>query len=455
MILVAKDQGFRYKMELPMKPISNVFEELETRGIIYQVTDPQLRGILDQGFEKPVTVYVGFDPTADSLHIGHLMGLVMLRRLQIAGHRPIAIVGGATGMIGDPSGKSQERQLLDQAQIEKNVKGITRVVQKFLSFEGPNAALLLDNYTWFKEMNMIQFLRDVGKHFTVNYMVAKESVRARLEDREHGLSYTEFTYMLLQAYDFYALNQRYGCSVQMGGADQWGNITAGSELIRRMNAHQGQEAESVYGLTWPLITKADGTKFGKSESGAVWLTADRTSPYQFYQFLIRTPDEEVVKLLLYFTFLSVEEIRGLEDSLKIAPEKRLAQAVLARELTTLVHGELEYQKAVKASEALFSQEIGQLDAQSLLEVLADAPSTTCQRSELDGVLMLLDLLVKTGLCGSKGEAKKDIQGGGIYLNNLRMSDIGFKLSTEHLIGGQYLVLRKGKKNHHLVAFHSG
>ena len=439
-------------MGLLMKPISKVFEDLEARGIVYQVTDPELRAILDQGSAKPITLYVGFDPTADSLHIGSLMGLVTLRRLQIAGHRPIAIVGGATGMIGDPSGKSKERQLLDQAQIEKNVKGITRVVQKFLSFEGPNAALLLDNYSWFKEMNMIQFLRDVGKHFTVNYMVAKESVRARLEDREHGLSYTEFTYMLLQAYDFYVLNQKYGCSVQMGGADQWGNITAGNELIRRMNAQQGHEAVPVYGLTWPLVTKADGTKFGKTESGAVWLTADRTSPYQFYQFLIRTSDEEVIKLLNYFTFLSVDQIRELEHSLKTAPEKRLAQAALARELTILVHGEPEYQKAVKASEALFSQEIGQLDAQSLLEVFADAPSTPCQRSELNAGLMLLDLLVKTGLCSSKGEAKKDIQGGGIYLNNLRMSDMGFKPGVEHLIGGRYLVLRKGKKNHHLVVF---
>jgi tyrosyl-tRNA synthetase len=452
LISIAKAEAFRYIMGLLMKPISKVFEDLEARGIVYQVTDPELRAILDQGSAKPITLYVGFDPTADSLHIGSLMGLVTLRRLQMAGHRPIAVVGGATGMIGDPSGKSQERQLLDQAQIEKNVKGITRVVQKFLSFEGPHAALLLDNYSWFKEMNMIQFLRDVGKHFTVNYMVAKESVRARLEDREHGLSYTEFTYMLLQAYDFYVLNQKYGCSVQMGGADQWGNITAGNELIRRMNAQQGREAEPVYGLTWPLVTKADGTKFGKTESGAVWLTADRTSPYQFYQFFIRTSDEEVIKLLKYFTFLSVEQIQELEHSLKTSPEKRLAQAALAREVTILVHGEQEYQKAVKASEALFSQEIGQLDAQSLLEVLADAPSTPCQRSELNAGLMLLDLLVKTGLCSSKGEAKKDIQGGGIYLNNLRMSDMGFKLGVEHLIGGRYLVLRKGKKNHHLVSF---
>lgn len=434
-----------------MKPISKVFEDLEARGIVYQVTDPQLKNILDQGAEKPVTVYVGFDPTADSLHIGSLMGLVTLKRLQMAGHRPIAIVGGATGMIGDPSGKSQERQLLDQEQIARNVKGITRVVQKFLSFEGPNAAVLLDNYSWFKEMNMIQFLRDVGKHFTVNYMVAKESVRARLEDREHGLSYTEFTYMLLQAYDFYILNQKYGCNVQMGGADQWGNITAGNELIRRMHAQRGEESQQVFGLTWPLVTKADGTKFGKTESGAVWLTSDRTSPYQFFQFLIRTSDEEVIKLLKYFTFLSVEQIQELEQSLKTTPEKRLAQAALARELTVLVHGELEYQKAVKASEALFSHEIGQLDAQTLLEVFADAPSTVCQGSDLSQ-MTLLDLLVRTGLCSSKGEAKKDIQGGGIYMNNLRMSDIAFKFSSEHLIGGQYLVLRKGKKNHHLVVF---
>jgi tyrosyl-tRNA synthetase len=425
------------------------YEELEARGIVYQVTDPELRDRLNG---QRMTVYVGIDPTADSLHIGHLMGILTLRRFQMAGHRVIALVGGATGLIGDPSGKSQERNLLDLSQIHRNVEGISKVVSRFLDFSGSNPAVLVNNLDWFSQINVLEFLRDVGKHFTINYMTAKDSVRSRLEDREHGLSYTEFSYMLLQGYDFQKLHQDFGCQLQLGGADQWGNMTAGTEFIRRKAAAEDRASETIFALTWPLLTKADGTKFGKTESGAVWLTADRTSPYQFYQFLIRTSDDEVMRLLKYLTFLSVSAIGELEQSLKSEPEKREAQSALARELTTLVHGEAEYLKAKVASEALFSQGIGQLDAKTLLEVFAEAPSTDCSWSEAETGLSVIDLLVRTGLSGSKGEAKKDILGGGIYVNNLRVTDVVAQVGLTDLIDRAYLVLRKGKKNQHLVAF---
>lgn len=427
-----------------------LYDDLEARGIVYQTTDPKIRDLLNN---QSITAYVGFDPTSDSLHIGSLMGLMTLRRLQLAGHRPIAVVGGATGLIGDPSGKSQERQLLDKERIEHNIRGISKVISRFLDFEkGPRPAILLNNLDWLGKMSFLDFLRDVGKHFTINYMVAKESVRARLEDREHGISYTEFSYMLLQGYDFAHLHQSQGCTFQMGGADQWGNITAGIEYIRRTAAAEGKTAESAYGLTWPLVTKSDGTKFGKTESGAVWLSADKTSPYQFYQFLIRVGDAEVIQLLKYFTFLPLEQIQELENSLKTQPEKRLAQAALAKELTLLVHGEAEYLKAKNASEALFSQDIGKLDSQTLLEVFADAPSTPCTQSEIQAGLSLIELLVRTGLSTSKGEARKDIQAGGIYVNNVRISEVQAILNSQHLIDQRYIVLRKGKKNQHLVSF---
>ncbi len=430
-------------------PQKGFYEELEARGIVYQVTGPELR---DQLAQRSMTVYCGIDPTADSLHIGHLMGLVTMRRFQLAGHRVIAVVGGATGLIGDPSGKSQERNLLDREKIDHNVRGISKVVSRFLDWDGSHPALLVNNISWYEGMNILDFLRDVGKHFTINYMIAKDSVKSRLEDREHGLSYTEFSYMLLQGYDFYYLNREYQCHLQIGGADQWGNITAGTEMIRRHGASTGKVAESVWGLTWPLLTKSDGTKFGKSESGAVWLTADKTSPYQFYQFLVRTPDADVMSLIKYLTFLEMSEIERLETSLKTQPEKREAQNALARELTTLVHGEAEYFKAKAAAEALFSQELSALDAKTLLEVFADAPSTDCEFAEAEKGVAVVDLLVRTRLSSSKGEARKDIQGGGVYVNNLRITDPVAHVGLAQLIDRCYLVLRKGKKNHHLVAF---
>jgi len=380
--------------------------------------------------------------------------MITMRRFQLAGHRVIAVVGGATGLIGDPSGKSQERNLLDREKIEHNVRGISKVVSRFLEFDGSNPALLANNISWYDGMSVLDFLRDVGKHFTVNYMISKDSVRSRLEDREHGLSYTEFSYMLLQGYDFYYLNRENQCRLQVGGADQWGNITAGTEMIRRHGALTGRSAEQVWGLTWPLLTKSDGTKFGKSESGAVWLTADQTSPYQFYQFLVRTSDADVISLLKYLTFLDLSEIERLEFSLKSHPEKREAQNSLARELTVLVHGEAEYLKARAAADALFGQDLGTLDAKTLLEVFADAPSTDCELAEVEKGVSVVDLLVRTKLSSSKGEARKDIQGGGVYVNNVRTTDPAAQVTFSQLIDRTYLVLRKGKKNHHLVAFRS-
>ena len=435
---------------------SSLYQDLEARGLLKQVTDPELGTVLGR---EPLTLYAGFDPTSDSLHVGSLLPLLMLRRFQLAGHRAIAVVGGATGMIGDPSGKSAERTLLGFEQLEANLKGITAVISRFLELDGPNPALVVNNADWFKGVSYLEFLRDVGKHFTVNHMIAKESVRARLEDRDHGISYTEFSYMLLQAYDFHVLNQKQRCRLQIGGSDQWGNITAGIELIRRMRAantpgssHPISQGD-VFGLTHPLVTKADGSKFGKSESGTVWLDADKTSPYQFYQFLVQSSDADVMNYLRYFTFLPLSEIARLEETLKTQPEKREAQLVLARELTRLVHGNAELERAERATHALFGTEIRELDAPTLLQIFSGAPSTQKSNDTLSqGGFPLIDALVETGLCASKGAARKEITAGGIYLNNSRISDAGALIQSSDLIAGHYMVLRKGKKTYHLLAF---
>ncbi|MFL5813183.1 MAG: tyrosine--tRNA ligase [Bdellovibrionia bacterium] len=426
-----------------------LFAELEARGIVKQVTDPALSKALEQG---PMTLYCGFDPTSDSLHVGSLLPLMTLRRFQKAGHKVIAVVGGATGMIGDPSGKSQERNLLTEETIQKNVAGIRNVISKFLDFTGQNSATLANNGDWFKNLSFIDFLRDIGKHFTVNHMVAKESVRARLEDREHGISYTEFSYMLLQAYDFYVLSEKEGCRLQIGGSDQWGNITAGTDLIRRMRAARGEENIEAFGLTHPLVTKADGTKFGKSESGTVWLDPSRTSPYEFYQFFIQTADADVITYLKYFTFLSLDEIARLEEQTRTAPEKREAQQTLAREMTRLVHGDAELKRAEAATQALFGSAIKDLDERTLLDVMKGAPSTQKQLPEAGAPL--IDLLVESGLCQSKGAARKDVTAGGIYINNERITDPAVMITQKDLIAGGYIVLRKGKKTYHLLAFKS-
>jgi tyrosyl-tRNA synthetase len=426
----------------------SLFQDLQFRGIVKQVTDPELEQSLAAG---PMTLYCGFDPTADSLHVGSLLPLLTLRRFQLAGHKVIALVGGATGMVGDPSFKAQERPLLTEEQLQRNVAGITKSISGILSFDGPTAAVVVNNYDWFKGVTYLAFLRDVGKHFTVNHMIAKESVRARLEDREHGISYTEFSYMLLQAYDFYRLHKDRGCAMQLGGSDQWGNITAGIELTRRMEAAEGRAQPKLFGLTLPLVMKSDGTKFGKSEQGTVWLDAARTSPYRLYQFFVQSADADVVTYLKYFTLLSHDEIRALEESLQKEPEKRAAQIALAREVTRIVHGDAEVTRAENATQALFGTSIRDLDERTLLDVMSDAPSTQKESAAL-GAYTLIDALVDSGLCASKGAARKDIAAGGVYVNNDRVNDVAATIKSTDLIGGAHVVLRKGKKNYHLLRF---
>lgn len=434
-------------------------KDLQDRDLIHQCTDKEgLQKALGEG--TPITAYIGFDPTAESLHVGSLLPVMNLIRFAKAGHKPLALVGGATGMIGDPSGKSQERSLLDEAALKQNVAGITEQLKLIFQNAGVTGKVeVCNNWDWFKGVSYIDFLRDTGKHFTVNMMMGKESVRARLEDREHGISYTEFSYMLLQAYDYWHLYSQKGCALQMGGSDQWGNITAGVDLIRRMNhslAEKGSKATKpeTYGLTFPLVTKADGSKFGKSEKGNVWLSATRTSPYEFYQFFMRTEDADVIRYLKTFTFLDAEEIAKLDQATKQSPEKRTAQKRLAEEVTALVHGKAETEKAAQASEALFSGgDVTNLTADQLQASLADAPKSTKQKSDLSGYgISIIDLLIETGLSQSKGSARKDITGGGIYLNDVKVRDIGYNVRRNDLIDGKLIILRKGKKNYHLVTF---
>ena len=440
-----------------------IFSDLEARGLVKQSTDPDLPQVLAR---EPLTLYAGFDPTADSLHVGHMLPLITLRRFQLAGHRVIAVMGGATGMIGDPSGRAAERTLMTPDQIDHNVAGIRKIVERFLDLSDPSKGLIVNNADFFKGLTFIDFLRDVGKHFTINHMLAKESVRSRLEDREHGISFTEFSYMLLQAFDFYSLNSKESCRLQIGGSDQWGNITAGIELIRRMRAQAHAEGTGtggrhpisqgeVYGLTLPLVLKSDGTKFGKSESGAVWLTEELTSAYQLYQFFVQTPDSDVGTYLRYFTFLPVPEIERLEAAVKTAPEKREAQTSLAREMVKIIHGEESLTRSEAASKALFGTEIKNLDARTLADVFAGAPVTEKARSALASPgWPLIDALVESGLCASKGASRKEVQGGGVYVNNERTSDPAMALLESHLIAGGSLVLRRGKKTYHLVKFTS-
>jgi tyrosyl-tRNA synthetase len=433
-----------------------LFDELKDRGILYQVTDESLKNHLNS---KPITLYCGFDPTSDSLHVGSLFPLITLRRFQLAGHRPIVVLGGATGMIGDPSGKSQERNLQTEEQVAKNLAGIQSVASRFLDFEGnQNSAIMVNNQDFYSGMNVLTFLREVGKHFTVNSMIQKDSVRSRMEDRDHGISYTEFSYMLLQAYDYYCLHQKLGCTLQIGASDQWGNITAGTELIRRKIAHTHGIEESqegfapAYGMTHPLITRPDGVKFGKTEKGAVWLSADKTSPYQFYQFFVSSPDSAVITWLKFLTFLPLSQISELEEKVRSEPEKKAAQLALARELTLMVHGPDALDRALAATEALFGTAITTLDAQTLSEIFADAPTSCFSFKRIEEGFPLVDLLAETGLFQSKGAARKEIPAGGVYLNNERVTDALSKVEKSNLIAGQALVLRKGKKNYHLVRF---
>ena len=422
---------------------ANVYDELEWRGLINQTTAPELREVL--GKEK-LTCYIGFDPSADSLHVGSLLQILLLVRMQRAGHRPIALLGGATGMIGDPSGKSEERNLLDTERVEHNLAGIRAQLEKFIdTSEGASQAKILNNLDWLGKLSFLSFLRDTGKSFSVNAMMDKDSVRTRLTEREQGISYTEFSYMLLQAYDFLYLFEHHGCNLQLGGSDQWGNVTAGVDLIRR------QRSGRAFGITSPLLTTADGKKLGKTEKGAVWLDARRTSPYQFYQYWVRTDDADVIKLLKMLTMRSREEIASLEQRLAEAPHLREAQRTLAEDMTTLVHGADATSEAVKASTALFGKSIAELQEGTLLEVMAEAPSAEEPFASFEGEgAELVELLARVGLCKSKGAARKDVAGGGIYVNNERVQEPSYRLRTTDALAGRYVVLRKGKKNFFLV-----
>ena len=413
---------------------AEVFAEFRWRGLIAQSTD---EAALIAAFDKgPLTAYIGFDPTAPSLHVGNLVVLLVLRRLQLAGHRPIALVGGATGLVGDPSGRSSERTLNDEELVETWVARIRLQLERFLSFDdSPTGALVTNNYDWTKDISALEFLRDIGKHFSVNQMLAKDSVSARLEGG--GISYTEFSYQVLQSLDFLELYRRHNCVLQMGGSDQWGNITAGLDLIRRVD--QG----SAHALTVPLMTKADGGKFGKTASGTIWLDPEMTSPYAFYQNWISTDDRDVVPYLKILTFLSETEISELAAQVESAPERREAQKALARELTTLVHGADQYQRVEAASKALFGQgELRDLDGATLAGALAEVPRASVPAGELPA---MIDLMAMTGIVDSKSAARRAIREGGAYLNNVKITDEAFVPSVADLVGARFLVLRRGKR----------
>ncbi len=425
--------------------MAHLVEDLRFRGLIHQTTDPRLEDRLDN---DRLTAYSGFDPTADSLHVGHLLQVCNLRRLQLAGHRPIALAGGGTGFVGDPGGKSEERSLLSEEVLQANLVGIHAQLARFIDFGGSadeHGALLVNNADWLGPLSLFEFLRDVGKHFTVNQMVAKDSVKSRLDRADQGISYTEFSYMLLQAYDFLHLFDAFGCRLQLGGSDQWGNITMGIDLVRKVRQ------EEVWGLTTPLVLKADGTKFGKTEAGTVWLDPGRTSPYQLYQFFLRSEDTVVGSYLRYFTFLPHERIVELDEATAQHPERREAQRELARQVSELVHGPVETARAESAAEALFGGQVGDLDERTLLDVFAEAPSTPVDRSRLDdGRLTLVDLLHETGLEPSRSRARATVLGGGAYVNNRREVELDRALGADDLVAGRYVVLRKGKKDYHLV-----
>ena len=426
--------------------MQNIFSELTWRELINQTTDDaNLPAWL---MEEPRTVYAGFDPTADSLHVGHLMGVMALRRFQLAGHRPIALVGGATGMVGDPSGKSEERNLLSVDILEANVAAVKEQLARFLDFQpGPTSAVLVNNYDWMGRFGYLEFLRDVGKHFPVNVMLTKDSVKSRLERTESGLSYTEFSYMLLQAYDFVHLNEHYDCELQVGGSDQWGNITAGIDLARRLRSVQ------LYGITWPLLTKSDGTKMGKTESGALWLSAEKTSPYHFYQHWINLDDADVGQCLRFFTDLGRDQIETVVAEHASDPGRREAQKRLAAELTRLVHGEAGLDAAQRATAIFFGAEIDRLSDAELGAIFADVPSQQLPRDRLAGEgLSVIDALFEAGLATSKSDARRIVGQGGAYVNNRRVEGVETRLGPDRLASESVMVLRAGKKKYALLRF---
>ena len=428
--------------------MANFVEELKWRGMIHDI----MPGTEEQLQKEMTTAYLGIDPTADSLHIGHLVGVMILKHLQRCGHRPIALVGGATGMIGDPSGKSQERNLLDEATLRHNQECIKRQLSKLIDFDSdaPNAAILVNNYDWMKEFSFLEFIRDVGKHITVNYMMAKDSVKKRFNGEGDGMSFTEFTYQLVQGYDFYHLYEAHGCKLQLGGSDQWGNITTGTELIRRKKG-----ANDAFALTCPLIKKADGTKFGKTESGNVWLDARYTSPYKFYQFWLNVSDEDAKSYIRIFTLLDKETIDSLIADHETAPHERKLQKRLAEEITVMIHSREEYEKAVAASGILFGANAGEalksIDEVTFLQVFEGVPQYKVAAAEVaEGVDFLSLCVEKAPIFPSKGELRKLIQGGGISLNKEKVTDPYQAVSTANLIAGKYLLVQKGKKNYYLI-----
>ncbi|WP_059027090.1 tyrosine--tRNA ligase [Gabonibacter massiliensis] len=426
----------------------NFVEELKWRGMIHNI----MPGTEEQLAKEQTTAYVGIDPTADSLHVGHLVSVMMMKHLQMAGHKPIFLIGGATGMIGDPSGKSLERNLLDETTVQKNMDGIRAQLSKFIDFnsDAPNAAIMVNNYDWMKNFTFLDFIREVGKHITVNYMMAKDSVKKRLSaDSTQGLSFTEFTYQLVQGYDFLHLRRHYNCLLQMGGSDQWGNITTGGELIRRKD---GAEA---YGLTWPLMTKSDGKKFGKTESGNIWLDPKRTSPYKFYQFWLNATDEDAEKYIKIFTILPPAEIDALIVEHHDAPHLRKLQKVLAKEITCLIHSPEAYEAAVEASQILFgnatSDALKRLDEDTLLAVFEGVPQYDILRSDLEAGIPIVDLLAdKTSIMSSKGEARRALKSNAISLNKEKVTDQELIVNAEYLIDDKFILLQSGKKNYFLL-----
>lgn len=423
-------------------------QELRWRGMIHDMM-PGTEELLKK---EITTAYIGFDPTADSLHVGSFAQIMLLKRFQMAGHRPIALIGGATGMIGDPSGKSQERNLLNETSLKKNLDGIEKQLRKFLDFDSgtSNAAGLVNNYDWMKDFSFLEFIRDVGKHLTVNYMMAKDSVKKRIgEESKTGMSFTEFSYQLVQGYDFLWLNQNLNCKLQMGGSDQWGNITTGTELIRRKT---GGEA---FALTIPLVTKADGGKFGKTEAGNVWLDPERTSPYEFYQFWLNTSDSDAENYIKIFTLLNKEDIESLISEHRQAPHLRVLQKKLAEELTTMVHSQEEYDNALEASQILFghgtTESLGRLNERTFLSIFEGVPQFSIQKTDLDSGISVLDLLAeKTRVFPSKGELRRMIQGGGLSINKSKVEDPDMMIRSNQLLNNKYLLIQKGKKNYYLI-----
>ncbi|NQX57545.1 tyrosine--tRNA ligase [Paenibacillus qinlingensis] len=418
----------------------SILKDLEFRGLLHQITDRE--GLNKKLSEERVVLYCGFDPTADSLHIGSLLPILTLRRFQLAGHVPLALVGGGTGLIGDPSGKANERTLNGPEVVEAWSQSIKNQLSRFLDFstEIENSAELVNNYDWLGSLNVIEFLRDVGKNFTVNYMLAKDSVDSRITK---GISFTEFSYMILQSYDFLKLNETKNCSVQIGGSDQWGNITAGLELIGKSTTDR-----RAFGVTLPLVTKSDGQKFGKTEGGAIWLDANKTSPYQFYQFWLGTADNDVVRFLKYFTFQSQEEIERLEAEVAAEPGKREAQKVLAREVTKLVHGGEALESALNITAALFSGDIQSLSRVEIEEAFKDVPSTTLEQDDV----ALIDLLISVGAAPSKRQSRQDIESGAVTVNGVKVTDLEATTKQLGRLGESYLIIRRGKKNYFLVKF---